>query len=88
MVREKHSGNSGVSDRAVDGYAYLITCNLSGKVRKFYIPIRSIKNDDKVCRHCPHRKECPRKNDDATRIRFYDDLRKNNMKTPIIKIIL
>ncbi len=53
--RENYPGLSGVNPAA-----YLVTCKGGGSIGKitFAISLRSIKNNDSVCAHCPAHKRC------------------------------
>ena len=67
--------------------AYIVECRY-GKI-KVYIPIRSVKNNDSPCNHCPLRHTCEfrRKVQRSVRLHFFDDLRTHGMETPIEKVI-
>ncbi len=62
--------------------AYRVRCYRYGEPVQFYISLRSIKNNDNICSHCPVRHKCNMRIDE--RVHFYEDIRANiDRKLPI-----
>jgi len=70
--------------------AYVVTCSApKGDTVRFGISIRSVKNNMRVCNFCPLKKVCTSKTrrSEATKLKFFEDLRAHNMRIPIEKRI-
>ena len=65
--------------------AYKVKCSYGGI--EIYISLRSIKNNDNVCSHCPLRDKCEYRNK-PDRLHFYEDLRRLNMPKLPIEVIV
>ena len=61
----------------IDGYKVECT-DARGKDKvEFYIGLKSMKNTENMCAHCPERYRCTSKSKGKTRLRFYDFLQRN-----------